>query len=215
MSLASYTDLTAAVGNYMARSDLTAFIPDFVTQTEAMMNRMVRTPDMEASTSPTLTSGTASLPSDFLEWISLTWTNGTRTIDLRFVEADSEEWRIRYRPSLDPQQFAIIADKISIRPVVTGTITFNYYQQIPALITNNTNWMMTKHPDIYLSLSLFFANVFVMNDERAQELFGLAQDQMNKADLLSDSAKLALRGNPAVVERDELGQARNIQAGAV
>lgn len=215
MSLATYSDLTAAVGNYIARSDLTTYIPDFVTQAEAMMNRMVRTPDMQASTSPTLTAGVASLPSDFLEWLSLTWTNGTRTVDLRFVEADSEEWRIRYRPNLDPQMFSIVTDKINVRPAVTGTITFNYYQQIPALVTNSTNWMMTKHPDIYLTLSLFFANMFVLNDQRAQELFGLAQDQMNKADLLSDTAKLALRGNPAVVERGELQQARTIAAGAV
>ena len=213
MSLASYTDLQVAVGNYMARSDLATYIPDFITQSEAIMNRVVRTPDMEASVTRAISVSSVSLPTDFLEWISAIWV-GVRTADLRFVEADGEEWRFRYRAGLDPTMFTVMANTLFIRPAATGNVTLYYYQQIPTLITNNTNWMMTKHPDIYLSLGLFFANAFVLNDQRAQEFYELAQDQMEKADMLSDSAKVAMRQS---IDADtaEKTTARTPAAGAV
>ena len=213
MSLATYTDLQAAVAAYMARADLAANTPDFITQSEAIMNRVVRTPQMEASATASISTNYVTLPADFLEWISAQWV-GTRTADLRFVEADAEEWRFRYRAGLDPTMFTVLANSLFIRPAAPGYVVLYYYQKIPTLVTNGTNWMMTNHPDIYLSLSLFFANVFVLNDQRAQEFFELAEDQMNKADMLSDSAKVALRGT---IEADttEKATARTPAAGAV
>ena len=143
MALTNYGELKASIANYLARSDLTTAIPDFITQAESKMNRQLRTYDMEAAQSVTMSSGIGTLPTDYLEWISVTWTStDSRVQDLRYVEPDAEEWRLRFRPTADPSMFTILAGRIRIKPVSSGNIVFNYYQQIATLnSTNPTNWV--------------------------------------------------------------------------
>ena len=118
MAITNYSELKSALANYLARSDLTSVIPDFITQAESRLNRAIRTWDMEVSSSVTMSSGTGTLPSDYLEWISATWTStDARKQDLRYMEANSEEWRLRFRPNGDPTMFTILASNIKLKPV--------------------------------------------------------------------------------------------------
>src|SRR5437667_12907707 len=79
MALTNYSDLQSQVGNWLARSDLAANIPDFVTLFEACANRRLRTRFQENATavlSPDAT-GTAALPADYLAWRNVVW-NGSK-----------------------------------------------------------------------------------------------------------------------------------------
>ena len=50
---------------------------------------------------------------------------------------------------------------------MSGTVAVDYYGSIPALTTGNTtNWLMTKHPDLYLFATCAQAEFYVWNDAR-------------------------------------------------
>ena len=69
MSFTTYAELQTTIAGYLARSDLTTQIPDFIRLAEIRLRRDLRIRQMLNSTTLTCTSGTAtvSIPSDFLE----------------------------------------------------------------------------------------------------------------------------------------------------
>ena len=57
---------------------------------------------------------------------------------------------------------------VALRPDGDYDIKFTYYARFTALSADaDTNWLLTKHPDIYLFASLAEAAPFMLNDERA------------------------------------------------
>ena len=69
MSIATYSDLKTKVASYLARTDLTDQIPDFIRFAELRLRRELRIRQMLKSVTTTTTGGdsTVELPSDFLE----------------------------------------------------------------------------------------------------------------------------------------------------
>src|SRR5947208_3131337 len=96
MTIATYSDLQQAVSDHLARTDLTAYIPDFITMAENWLNYgsenvpPLRTKEMEAVTSLVPASGVCTLPSDFLEWRRVSENTSTkRTLD--YITLDEAE----------------------------------------------------------------------------------------------------------------------------
>lgn len=205
MALSNYTNLQTAVNDYMARNDLASYVPDFITMAEARMNRLLRARQMETSYPVTMVSGSGTLPSDYLEWIAVVW-NDDKT--LRYVDPDSEEWRFRYRPHGDPTMFTIIGSAIQIRPIVNGDLTLYYYQEIPSLVTNNENWLMSQCPDAYLNYALAEGYIFIKDHNRAKDFMQLAEAELMKLSVESDSGKLARRSG-RTPEIEDIAAARN------
>jgi hypothetical protein len=192
MAISTYTELQTAVSDYLARSDLTAYVPNFIALAESRMNRVLRVRDMETDASITMTAGSGPLPSGYLEWLAATW-NGTTDQDLRYVEPNSEEWRYRYRPGGNPMVFTILGSNIKIKPVVTGNLSMTYYMAIPALASNSTNWLLTRSPDVYLNYSLAEAYIFIKDPTTAKDFMSLANEESNRMVTDSDSNKVARR----------------------
>jgi hypothetical protein len=80
MSFTNYTSFVTVVENYLARTDLSSQIPDFIQLAQTRMSRDLRTEKMlKVATAPiTSGDGTVALPSDMLEvreihlqWFSL------------------------------------------------------------------------------------------------------------------------------------------------
>ena len=69
MSLSTYSDLQTSIANYLARSDLTSQIPDFITFAENRLRRELRIRQMLKSVTTATVSGdnTIEIPSDFLQ----------------------------------------------------------------------------------------------------------------------------------------------------
>ena len=212
MPLTNYTELKASIANYLARSDLTNVIPDFITQAESRMNRQIRTYDMETASSVTMSSGIGALPSGYLEWISATWiSTDNRKQDLRYIEPNAEEWRLRYRPNGDPTMFTILAGQIRLKPISAGDITFTYYSQLATLnSTNPTNWLLTKAPDLYINYSLAEAMTYVKDEERRQMYLNLADQTAQRLIVEADSNKVARRPN-RIADTTDITAARNEQ----
>src|SRR5207237_10453132 len=84
MTIQTYTDLQAAIASWIARADLAASIPDFITLFESVANRRLRLRAQEATATLTPTSGVATLPADYLAWRRVTWT-GQFARELEYV----------------------------------------------------------------------------------------------------------------------------------
>lgn len=110
------------------------------------------------------------LPTDFLEMYRVTLTSTTPPRELEVVTGQyvSQE-KDRYTSPAIPWAYAIVGGNMEFLPVPDTSYNIErvYYQRIPALSTNSTNWLLTSHPNIYLHGSLSEAYKFVMDEARA------------------------------------------------
>jgi len=150
MTISTYATLQTAVETWLARTDLTATIPDLITLFEACANRRLRVRQMETSTTLTPSSGSATLPTDYLMWRSVTWTGSTR-VSLEYVHPTYLQAAYPTTPSDTPRHFIIEGTTLKVRPVDDTGLEFYYFQKVPALSdAATTNWLLTAHPDLYL-----------------------------------------------------------------
>jgi hypothetical protein len=109
--------------------------------------------------------GTCSLPSDYLAWRRVTWTGQTR-LELAYVGPDYFEAVYPTQPADTPRYFMISGTTLSVIPLNSTPLEFDYFQKIPSLQPASTNWLFTAYPDAYLFGSLAEAELFGVNDER-------------------------------------------------
>jgi hypothetical protein len=166
MSFATYNDLKTQVAAWMARSDLTANIPDFITLFEAAAARKLRVRPMEAQTTLSTSSGVAALPTDYLGFRRVTW-NGSPQIDLTYRHPTVLKSLYPTGASGTPADFTIEASSLILRPMDDTGIDFLYIAKTPALNTA-LNWLYTNHFDAYLFGTLAEAKLFIEDADAAQ-----------------------------------------------
>jgi len=147
MALSNYTELQAAVANYINRSDATASIPDFVALAEADMNQRLRCPENEVSdTAFAITDRYTALPTAFAEMRRVVLT------------ATPREELVPIAPSLAggffesgrPIYYAITGNQLEVVPFGSYTLELFYWRTVPALASNSTNNVLTAYPNLYL-----------------------------------------------------------------
>jgi hypothetical protein len=167
MAITTYSELQAAVGNWLDHSLFAARIPEFIALFEAAANRRLRVREQEAATALTPSSGAAALPADYLAWRRVTWTGSPR-VELQYVHPSYLQAAYPSTPFARPRVFSIEGSVLKIRPVDATALEFDYFQKIPALSAGAaTNWLLAAHPDLYLFGALVEAEMFGVNDERA------------------------------------------------
>jgi hypothetical protein len=259
----TYADLTAALGNWLQRSDITALFPNFIQLFEACANRRLRVRQQEAtaivtpSTAATVTGaanngagairlalattaglanadqvtvanvrgtteangpsiisvvdgthidlvnstfvnayagggsvtdvGNVPLPPDYLAWRQVTWL-GNPLRELAFVHPSTMASRYPNLPIDLPSEFTIEGSTLRVMPQDATPLKFLYYQLIPSLATNSTNWLMSAHPDLYLFGALTEAQAYAVNSDtaalwkaRRDELFDEVERLSNKS----------------------------------
>lgn len=165
MAIQTYAQLQAAIASWLDRDDLTDEIVDFITLFEAVANRKLRVRQMETSTTITPSSGSATLPTDYLQWRRVTWAGDVRN-ELQYVHPSYLQALYPDTPSDTPTVFTIEGSTLKVRPTSSTDIEFAYYQKIPAL-ADGVNWLLTAHPDLYLFGSLVEAQMFTVDPEQA------------------------------------------------
>jgi hypothetical protein len=166
MSITTYSELQTAIASWLARDDLAANIPDFITLFEACANRRLRVRQMEATAMLTPSAGAVALPADYLMWRRATWTGQPR-IELEFVHPSILQAYYPTVPAGIPKLFTIEGATLKFRPTDDGTIELDYFQKIPALSAGNPgNWLLAAHPDLYLFGALVEAQGFNVDGEK-------------------------------------------------
>jgi len=168
MSITSYAELQTAVANWLDRSDLTSRIPEFIVLFESALNRRLMVRQQITSTTLTPSSGTATLPTDYLVWKRVTW-SGSPKRELEYVDPSYFQQSYPDNPTDTPRFFTIEGSTLRIVPLDTTGLTFVYAQKVPPLATTDPNWFLTAHPDSYLFGTLAASKTFTASDmERMQ-----------------------------------------------
>jgi hypothetical protein len=193
MALTNYTTLQASISDWLADSTLTSVIPDFIQLAEAGFNKTLRTRSQITVSTISLTDGSASLPSDFLEAKTVIYRSNP-DINLEYAVNGFDADMNPYGSSGMPSAFTIVGSTIKVMPKLTGDVELTYFAKIPALASNSTNWLLTNHPAAYLFGSLLEAGKY----KRSQEVMTVAasylKDELDKISA-SDmpSTRMAMR----------------------
>src|SRR5688500_16007598 len=75
--ISTYAELQTAITNWLHRSDLSAYIADFISLGEARIGREVKARQMEQRVSTTPTSAYSSLPADYVSTRAIRITGST------------------------------------------------------------------------------------------------------------------------------------------
>jgi hypothetical protein len=162
--ITTYSGLVTSAGLWLERSDLGTMIPDFITMVEERLNRILRVPEMEEVTTLTTDGERIDLPTDFRQARSLYLDTDPRQ-ELECVSLGTLRTKYAQQISGKPEVYAISGSEIVLGP--------SYYQEIPPLSSGSeTNWLITRHPSIYLYGVLLQAELFGWNDERLPLLKG-------------------------------------------
>jgi len=170
MSFTTYAELQTTIAGYLARSDLTTQIPDFIRLAEIRLRRDLRIRQMLTSTTITCTSGTStvSIPSDFLQ-VSDFVVNVNPVQPLSYQSPALFSRNSRTTDVGKPLDYTVLASTFKLAPVpdTSYTLTLIYSAAPPFLSDSNTsNTFMTVCPDLLLYASLLEAEPYLMNDAR-------------------------------------------------
>jgi hypothetical protein len=170
MSITNYSDLQSTIASYLARTDLTAQIPDFIQLAETRLRRELRIRQMlkVVTTTTTANDGTVELPSDFLQMRDLHI--NTNPIQVVQYESPSNFYRNTWSVSTGmPRQYTILAQEFQFapKPDTNYTLQMLYYSAPPFLSnTNPSNAFLATCPDLLLYGALGEAEPYLMNDAR-------------------------------------------------
>lgn len=183
MAISNYTELKSSIASYLARSDLTNVIPDFIGLSEAKLKRRFRdvTTLSDGNTSNWLLTNH---PDVYLYGALLeaqpylmddariaTWAQIFERVvaEVRLPNVNANlsnyaglqltisDWLAR--PDLDnaiPNFIRLAEAKLQRKFVDVTTLTSQ----------NTTNWLLTSHPDVYLYASLVEAAPYIKDDPR-------------------------------------------------
>jgi hypothetical protein len=172
MAIQTYADLQTTIANFLARTDLTAQIPDFIKLAEARMSRELETRSQEKRAQATLTAGNEyiSLPVDLREVREVKLNTSPLTV-LEYKSPAQMDKDFSSTGNSKPEAYSIIGDELKLRPVPDSAYEAEivYVGDIESLSnTRTTNNILTRHPDAYLSGALVEAYTYLMDEQRAQ-----------------------------------------------
>lgn len=183
--ITNYTTLQTAVGDYLARSDLSGYIPNFIQNWEERFYRDSKNwaSWMETALSVTTSSGVAALPADYLG-LKIAYVSGNSTAPLKRITLEQMYSRFpRSGGAGLPGYISRSGSNFVFGPVASDGLTIAgiYYAKQTVLRTDSDgiNWLITNAPDLCLYGALLEAEPFLMNDKRTPvwaEFYRLAID---------------------------------------
>ena len=174
----NYSSLKTGVAGYLNRTDLSAFIPDFIERAEAFLQREIYASDTETSISGTTSGGVIALPADFGELRRLTVTSHGVERDLDYK---SPTYNATGSGAL-PDSYAFEGGAIRLFPEAgTGyPYTLYYRPTIPALSdASPTNWLTNIAPDLYLYASALEGARHIKNTEEIATLSAMLPELLD------------------------------------
>ena len=172
MAISNYSELKAAIADWLNRSDLTDSIPDFIVLAETRHKRdfKIRRMETRVTANTVADSEFYSLPDNYVAMRNIQLNTDPKT-PLEYLTPEQMD-RIHAGSSKGkPKAYSIIGNNIQLRPIPDSAyqIEILYFKHFTALSdSNTTNDMLTFHPDVYLYGSLVEAEPYLQNDKRIQ-----------------------------------------------
>lgn len=185
MAITTYSELKAAVANWLDRDNLTTYIPDFITLYEAKFNRTMRVRQMEASTTLTAASSAYALPSGIAQ-IRDVWNAGVNPIEVLSPVSSEFANQVSPQTGVSPAFYYISGSSLYTIPYDGSNVGLRYFAKLSAMSADaDANWLLTAYPDAYLYGSLVEACMFDMDETRAQmwqARLDLVHDEIKRQD---------------------------------
>jgi hypothetical protein len=185
----TYAGLMASVGDFLARADLVATIPDFIALAEAQMARKLRCRAMVTRATASIASEYEALPGDFAAPISMMLDSG-QPLDCVAPDAMARlKWKLGEAAGT-PTAYAVVGGEFEFGPAPDGpyTASLTYYARPPALsATTPRNWLLTNHPDAYLYGALSQSAPYLQDDDRLAVWAPLFEAALNDINTASES----------------------------
>ncbi len=179
MAITTWTELQAAVANWLVRADttLTDRVPEFNAMCEGWIAYgldmgQVKIPPlriraMEATATPSMVAGTSTvaLPTRYVAMRNIY----INTNPKRKLSPVSPEQRIFERPFATagtPEFFSVEGDNIVLGPIpsTSDALSILYYQRFAPFSTgSDTNWLLVNSPNTYLFGNLYASSLMTGN----------------------------------------------------
>jgi hypothetical protein len=168
LAFENYTDLAAAVADWMDRSDLSGSVQAMIALAEARIRRELAPYFGEVTVDVVCTDGYGGLPLDYGTAIRV-------SINGRYLDAVSAVGALNIPSTLSqPYGYSVEAGFLKLWPAGAATVTLLYQQTLPFLSEDApTNAVLSAHPDLYFFGAMLFAEGYVANDSRAALFKGL------------------------------------------
>jgi len=195
MAISTYSDLKTAVADYLARSDLTSKIPDFITFAENRLRRDLRIRQMLKLVNAAMTANdsTLSLPSDFLEMRDI-HLNTTPNSALEYLSPNIFYRNADATNTGVPKKYTLLASDFQFAPIPDSAynVRMLYYAAPTYLSDSNTsNVFLANCADALLYASLGEAEPYIMNDERLNTWAALYQRAIDTITASDDRGEYA------------------------
>lgn len=191
-AIVDYDSLQQAIAEELNRSDLSAKIPLFIQMFEKAYNKdpRGRIQDSVVISTADIAEDLTPVPADYIQMQNLRIPASVCQVDgLQLLTSQQVGWfRERYNVAGEPLYYAIIGGRLRLLPIPDQQYTFEmeYFAKLPTLSeTNETNWLLNDHPDIYMYGALMHAEPYLKNDERIAtwgKLYGDLMESLNTTD---------------------------------
>jgi len=172
MSIGNYAELQTAIANFMARSDLTSQIPDFITMAESRMSRELETREQEKRSQATLTAGDEYilLPNDFRE-VREVKINASPTRVLSYYSPSALDSMYSSNGQGMPEGYSIVGLEMKLRPIPDSAYTSEivYIGSLPNISAVTTPTLFIRSPDLYLYGALAEGYAYLLDEARAAQ----------------------------------------------
>lgn len=175
MALSNYTEISASIADWLNRagfSEITDRVEDFILLAHKRIVREVRAPWMEDDATPSVsaTTGEASLPADYLDAKSLTYTDTSATKTYGLVRAPRYIVEHKQADTGPCKFYEVNGSTIYVGPMPAADdefILYYYADPGPISSTTATNVISNEAPELYLYGALIEAAIFMKDSETA------------------------------------------------
>lgn len=183
VAFSNYSSLRLAISEHVSHRNIASVLPRLVQMAESSLNRKLRTRHQITYATLTFTDGEATLPSNFLEFVSVYGLNGT--LYRSGPVADSQESGTMH------SRYTIDGSNVLINGY-SGDRDIVYFAKLASLISSpHNNWLLSNYPDVYLYAIGLEAAKHLKDAELVAVTLPLLDDAMRSLKTDDDRARWA------------------------
>lgn len=193
MALSTFDELVLSIENWSHRKDINDLIADFISLAEIEMYNnegwQLETRDMELVSTASTSGLYLALPPGFEKARSIQLETGNGLQDVKF---QAPEQLLRQVSTGLPRFFSVIGNEIEFDRVPDSayTVQIQYYKKPdPITKTNQTNSVLTNHPNIYLYGALHQLSLWSEDEAEAIKWFAKMQSVIRGANKAAKKAR--------------------------
>ena len=202
MALTTYLELTAAVRDWIGRTNDTVYltdtrVADVVRLAEVDIYERLRVREMEASADLTINAQTVAIPTDMIG-VRRLYLDADPRVEMEYMAPPHFWGQFSATVTGQPYAYTMEGDSFVFGPAPDATYTGKllYWRRLPAL-AGATNALFNRQPDLWLYGGLAHAAIFTQDDEQLARFKQLFADGIARADMSNERARYG--GAPLVM----------------